>query len=84
MLLSHRIIQFTQFGNILDAALEPEETCVFGNQTVARGQRVEDGCSRVCICEAGGHLKCQARCPPNETTSIANQHDRCVALADPR
>ncbi|XP_011139831.1 putative epidermal cell surface receptor isoform X1 [Harpegnathos saltator] len=67
-----------------DSAPEPEETCVFGNQTVARGQRVEDGCSRVCICEAGGHLKCQARCPPNESSSIVNQHDRCVALADPR
>ncbi|XP_014475786.1 PREDICTED: putative epidermal cell surface receptor isoform X2 [Dinoponera quadriceps] len=67
-----------------DSAPEPEETCVFGNQTVARGHRVDDGCSRTCVCEAGGHLKCQARCPPNETTSIANQHDRCVALADPR
>ncbi|XP_032663212.1 putative epidermal cell surface receptor isoform X2 [Odontomachus brunneus] len=67
-----------------DSAPEPEETCIFGSQTVARGQRVEDGCSKVCICEAGGHLKCQARCPPNETTSIANQHDRCVQLTDPR
>ncbi|XP_039312887.1 putative epidermal cell surface receptor isoform X2 [Solenopsis invicta] len=64
-----------------DTATEPEETCVFGNATVTRGQRVEDGCSRICICEAGGHLKCQPRCPPNET--IANLHDRCVVLADP-
>ncbi|KAK2581716.1 hypothetical protein KPH14_002201 [Odynerus spinipes] len=67
-----------------DSAPEPEETCVFGNKTVSRGQRVEDGCSKVCICEAGGNLKCQPRCPPNETTSIASQHDRCVELMDPR
>ncbi|XP_011702394.1 PREDICTED: putative epidermal cell surface receptor, partial [Wasmannia auropunctata] len=62
---------------------ESNEMCVFGNETVARGQRVEDGCSRVCICEAGGHLKCKPRpkCPPNDT--IANQHDRCVVLPDP-
>ncbi|XP_076283603.1 stranded at second isoform X1 [Lasioglossum baleicum] len=66
------------------AAPEPEETCVFGNETIMRGQRVEDGCSRVCVCEAGGVLKCQPRCPPNETTSATNQHDRCVVLTDPR
>ncbi|XP_015598008.1 putative epidermal cell surface receptor isoform X2 [Cephus cinctus] len=66
------------------SAPEPEESCIFGNETLTRGQRVEDGCSRVCVCEAGGSLKCQPRCPPNETTSAANQHDRCVALPDPR
>lgn len=49
-----------------------------------RGQRVEDGCSKVCICEAGGNLKCQQRCPPNDTISATNQHDRCVVLSDPR
>ncbi|KAL0118129.1 hypothetical protein PUN28_009063 [Cardiocondyla obscurior] len=64
-----------------DSAVEPDETCVLGNTTVTRGQRIEDGCTRVCICETGGHLKCQPRCPPNET--IAKQHDRCVALTDP-
>ncbi|XP_067213383.1 putative epidermal cell surface receptor isoform X2 [Linepithema humile] len=58
------------------------ETCMFGNKTVARKQRIEDGCSRICVCEDGGHLKCQPRCPPNETTT-ANQHDRCVTLASP-
>ncbi|KAI4477074.1 hypothetical protein M0804_013075 [Polistes exclamans] len=67
-----------------DSAPEPEETCLFRNKTISRGQRVEDGCSKVCICETGGNLKCQPRCPPNETTSIANQHDRCVELMDPR
>lgn len=67
-----------------DSAPEPEETCVFGNKTIMRGQRVEDGCSRVCICEAGGNLKCQQRCPPNDTISVTNQHDRCVVLTDPR
>lgn len=66
---------------IFDTATESDETCVFGNITVARGQRVDDGCSRVCICEAGGHLKCQPRCPPNETIA---KHDRCVMLPDPR
>lgn len=66
------------------AAPEPEETCVFGNKTIMRGQRVEDGCSRVCVCEAGGNLKCQQRCPPNDTISVTNQHDRCVVLTDPR
>ncbi|XP_011875167.1 PREDICTED: putative epidermal cell surface receptor [Vollenhovia emeryi] len=66
-----------------DSATEANEACVFGNNTVARGQRIEDGCTRVCICEAGGNLKCQPRpkCPPNDT--IAKQHDRCVALPDP-
>ncbi|EFN69059.1 Putative epidermal cell surface receptor [Camponotus floridanus] len=67
-----------------DSATEPEETCIFGNKTVTRGQRIEDGCSKVCICEADGHLKCQPRCPPNDTTSIINQHERCVVLTDPR
>ncbi|XP_015171957.1 PREDICTED: putative epidermal cell surface receptor isoform X3 [Polistes dominula] len=67
-----------------DSAPEPEETCLFRNKTISRGQRVEDGCSKVCICETGGNLKCEPRCPPNETTSIANQHDRCVELMDPR
>ncbi|XP_076667213.1 stranded at second isoform X2 [Andrena cerasifolii] len=67
-----------------DSAPEPEETCVFANKTIMRGLRVEDGCSRVCVCEAGGILKCQPRCPPNETTTATNQHDRCVVLADPR
>ncbi|XP_060826436.1 putative epidermal cell surface receptor [Bombus pascuorum] len=67
-----------------DSAPEPEETCVFGNKTIMRGQRVEDGCSKVCICEAGGNLKCQQRCPPNDTISVTNQHDRCVVLTDPR
>jgi hypothetical protein len=57
---------------------------MFGNKTVARKQRIEDGCSRVCVCEDGGHLKCQPRCPPNETTTTANQHDRCVTLPSPR
>lgn len=57
--------------------------CTFGNKTVSRGQRIENGCSEVCICEAGGHLKCQPRCP-NETISIVNQHERCVVLPDPR
>ncbi|XP_031784352.1 putative epidermal cell surface receptor isoform X2 [Nasonia vitripennis] len=66
-----------------DSAPEPEETCVFGNTTVARGQKVEDGCTKTCICEAGGHLKCQPRCPPNDTASGINQHDRCVVLQDP-
>ncbi|XP_018314632.1 putative epidermal cell surface receptor isoform X1 [Mycetomoellerius zeteki] len=63
--------------------IESNETCVFNNKTVTIGQRVEDGCSRVCICEAGGHLKCKPRpkCPPNET--VTNQHDRCVVLIDP-
>ncbi|XP_072763556.1 putative epidermal cell surface receptor isoform X2 [Anoplolepis gracilipes] len=63
---------------------EPEEICIFGNKTVTVGQRVEDDCSKVCICEGGGHLKCQPRCPPNETTSLVNQHERCVVLSDPR
>nr|XP_033324101.1 putative epidermal cell surface receptor isoform X2 [Megalopta genalis] len=67
-----------------DSAPEPEESCVFGNETIMRGQRVEDGCTRVCVCEMGGVLKCQPRCPPNETTSATNQHDRCVVLTDPR
>lgn len=67
-----------------DSAPEPEETCVFENKTIMRGQRVEDGCSRVCVCEAGGNLKCQQRCPPNDTISVTNQHDRCVVLTDPR
>ncbi|KAJ8673538.1 hypothetical protein QAD02_004800 [Eretmocerus hayati] len=67
-----------------DLATEPEESCVFGNTTVARGQKVEDGCSKTCICEAGGHLKCQPRCPPNDTTPGISQHDRCVVLKDPR
>ncbi|KOX71016.1 Putative epidermal cell surface receptor [Melipona quadrifasciata] len=67
-----------------DSAPEPEETCVFENKTIMRGQRVEDGCSRVCVCEAGGNLKCQQRCPPNDTISVTNQHDRCVMLTDPR
>nr|XP_050853650.1 putative epidermal cell surface receptor isoform X2 [Vespula vulgaris] len=67
-----------------DSAPEPEETCVFGNKTISRGQRVVDGCTKICICETGGNLKCQPRCPPNETTSIASQHDRCVELMDPR
>lgn len=67
-----------------DSAPEPEETCIFGNKTIMRGQRVEDGCSKVCICEAGGNLKCQQRCPPNDTISATNQHDRCVVLSDPR
>ncbi|KAG7200157.1 hypothetical protein KM043_000593 [Ampulex compressa] len=67
-----------------DSAPEPEESCAFGNKTVSRGQRLEDGCARICVCEAGGILKCQPRCPPNETTAVANQHDRCVALTDPR
>jgi hypothetical protein len=66
------------------SAPEPEETCILGNNTIARGHRYEDGCSRTCICEAGGHLKCQPRCPPNDTTSGVNQHDRCVVLQDPR
>ncbi|XP_046814593.1 putative epidermal cell surface receptor isoform X4 [Vespa crabro] len=67
-----------------DSAPEPEETCILGNKTISRGQRVVDGCTKICICEAGGNLKCQPRCPPNETTSIASQHDRCVELMDPR
>ncbi|XP_018372866.1 PREDICTED: putative epidermal cell surface receptor isoform X1 [Trachymyrmex cornetzi] len=64
-------------------AVESNETCVFNNKTVTIGQRVEDGCSRVCTCEAGGHLKCKPRpkCPPNET--VTNEHDRCVVLIDP-
>lgn len=66
------------------SAPEPEETCVFGNTTVSRGQKVEDGCTKTCICEAAGHLKCQPRCPPNDTASGINQHDRCVVLQDPR
>lgn len=66
------------------AATEPEETCVLGNKTVTRGQSIKDGCSKVCICEAGGYLKCQPRCPPNETVSTVNQHERCVVLSDPR
>ncbi|XP_076166430.1 stranded at second isoform X2 [Ptiloglossa arizonensis] len=68
-----------------DSAPEPEETCLFANKTIARGQRVEDGCSRVCVCEAGGGLECRSRCPPNETSSSPTaQHDRCVVLTDPR
>ncbi|XP_014206439.1 putative epidermal cell surface receptor isoform X2 [Copidosoma floridanum] len=67
-----------------DSAPEPEETCVLGNNTVSRGQKIEDGCTKTCICEAGGHLKCQPRCPPNDTASSINQHDRCVILPDPR
>ncbi|XP_017757579.1 PREDICTED: putative epidermal cell surface receptor isoform X3 [Eufriesea mexicana] len=67
-----------------DSAPEPEETCIFGNKTIMRGQRVEDGCTRICICEAGGNLRCQQRCPPNDTISVTNQHDRCVVLTDPR
>ncbi|XP_051166564.1 putative epidermal cell surface receptor isoform X2 [Leptopilina boulardi] len=66
-----------------DSATEPDETCIFGNKTLTRGQRVEDGCTRICICEEGGSLKCQPRCPPNDTTSGVTQHDRCVALTDP-
>ncbi|XP_011504664.1 PREDICTED: putative epidermal cell surface receptor [Ceratosolen solmsi marchali] len=65
-----------------DSVPEPEETCIFGNSTITRGQRYEDGCLRTCICEAGGHLNCQSRCPPNDTSDI-NQHDRCVVLQDP-
>jgi len=66
-------------------AVESNETCVFNNKTVTIGQRVEDGCSRVCTCEAGGHLKCKPRpkCPPNETVTATNEHDRCVVLIDP-
>ncbi|XP_076638492.1 stranded at second isoform X1 [Colletes latitarsis] len=67
-----------------DSVPEPEETCVFANKTIMRGQRVEDGCSRICVCEPAGNLNCQPRCPPNETTSATNQHDRCVVLTDPR
>ncbi|XP_036142581.1 putative epidermal cell surface receptor [Monomorium pharaonis] len=64
-----------------DTAIKSEESCTFGNITVAKGQRIEDGCSKICICETGGNLKCQPRCPPNEI--ITNLHDRCVVLADP-
>ncbi|XP_066598389.1 putative epidermal cell surface receptor [Prorops nasuta] len=68
--------------NADSASLEADESCVFNNKTVPRGERIEDGCSKVCVCEAAGSLKCQPRCPPNET-AIANQHDRCVVLTDP-
>lgn len=78
------IIFFYRILRSCRAAPEPEETCVFGNKTIMRGQRVEDGCSKICICEAGGNLKCQQRCPPNDTISVTNQHDRCVVLTDPR
>ncbi|CAL7951133.1 unnamed protein product [Xylocopa violacea] len=68
-----------------DSAPEPEETCVLGNRTIMRGERIaDDDCSKVCICEAGGNLKCQQRCPPNDTISLTNEHDRCVILTDPR
>ncbi|XP_023288132.1 putative epidermal cell surface receptor [Orussus abietinus] len=67
-----------------DSAVEPEETCEFRNKTVARGQRVEDGCTKVCVCEAEGLLKCQPRCPPSDVTPGVKQHDRCVVLPDPR
>ncbi|KAK0163695.1 hypothetical protein PV328_002401 [Microctonus aethiopoides] len=67
-----------------DSSLEAEETCLFGNKTLIRGQRAEDGCTKVCDCESGGSLKCRPRCPPNDTNSALNHHDRCVALADPR
>ncbi|CAB0037823.1 unnamed protein product, partial [Trichogramma brassicae] len=66
-----------------DSAVESEESCIFGNTTIQRGQRVEDGCAKTCVCEEGGHLKCQPRCPPNDTASSINQHDRCVVLPDP-
>lgn len=62
-----------------------DETCVFGNKTIARKERIEDDVDcRVCVCEDGGHLKCQPRCPLNETTTTANQHDGCVTLKSPK
>ncbi|XP_034938419.1 putative epidermal cell surface receptor isoform X2 [Chelonus insularis] len=67
-----------------DSAPEPDETCFFANKPILRGQRVEDGCTKTCFCDIGGVLKCEPRCPPNETTSEIHNHDRCVALADPR
>ncbi|XP_020280700.1 putative epidermal cell surface receptor isoform X2 [Pseudomyrmex gracilis] len=69
---------------VTDSDTEPDEMCTFNNRTIARGQKVEDGCSRVCVCEAGGYLKCEPRCPPNETSALVGQHDRCVILSDPR
>ena len=82
--LQARITNSDNNDFLMYAATEAEETCVFGNTTVARGQRVEEGCSKICICEAGGYLKCQPRCPPSDAVSGTNQQDHCVRLKDPR
>jgi len=66
---------------IYDIATKSNETCIFGNKTVIRGQRIENGCSKVCICKDDGYLMCKSKCPSNKT--IGNQHDRCVVLTDP-
>ncbi|XP_048507577.1 putative epidermal cell surface receptor isoform X2 [Athalia rosae] len=76
----------------LDSEPEPEELCYLGDQTVQRGETIQDGCSRVCVCEAQGELKCRPRCTEGSVSdsmttmsgSRATQRDKCVRVPDPK
>jgi len=59
---------------IYDTA-KSNETYISGNKTVTRGQRIENGYSKVCFCK-DDDLMCKSKCLSNKT--IDNQHDRVV------
>lgn len=60
-----------------DTETEPLEMCSYKNKTYHRGEKFQDGCAQVCMCEAAGKLSCKPRCRPVNKTS-----DKCVEVAD--
>ncbi|XP_019877243.2 putative epidermal cell surface receptor isoform X2 [Aethina tumida] len=61
-----------------DTETEPLEICTFKNKTYNRGDIFDDGCEKVCTCEAAGATSCKSRCP-----EVVKPSDRCVEVPDP-
>ncbi|KAF5293261.1 hypothetical protein FQR65_LT11001 [Abscondita terminalis] len=55
------------------------ETCFYKNKMYKKDEKIEDGCSSICVCESSGNVACKPRCKPVDKPS-----DKCVEVPDPQ
>ncbi|XP_063708942.1 putative epidermal cell surface receptor [Culicoides brevitarsis] len=58
----------------------PLVKCNYNNRTYEVNTRIEEGCEKVCVCQANTEMLCTPRCPP---TKMHESSDRCVKVKDP-
>ncbi|KAJ8302983.1 hypothetical protein KUTeg_019379 [Tegillarca granosa] len=59
----------------------PKNVCIMNGKSYTQGQRWNDGCSRICVCDDGvtGHYSCSDRCPQYQNIAPS-----CIMVPDPK
>lgn len=65
----------------------PIVKCQHNNRSYEVNTRIEEGCEKVCVCQASGEMLCTPRCPPSNRTEnsehcvkVKDQNDACCEI----